>query len=148
MIRKVIKPFNELSTDELYKILQLRMEVFVVEQNCPYLDCDNKDYSAHHLLFFEEDLLVAYCRVLPEGISYTGYSSIGRVVTKESHRGKNLGRDLMKEAIMWTKKRYHYPIKISAQSYLERFYCDLGFVVVTEEYLEDDIPHKGMVLKD
>lgn len=145
-MRKVIKHFTELNTDELYKIIQLRIDVFILEQNCPYSDCDDKDQSAYHLMFFDQEELVAYCRILPEGISYPGYSSIGRVLTKASHRRMNLGRELMQEAIDETKHRFPYPIKISAQSYLERFYCELGFVVVTEEYMEDDIPHKGMVL--
>lgn len=146
-MRKVIKHFTELNTDELYKIIQLRIDVFILEQNCPYSDCDDKDRSAYHLMFFDQEELVAYCRILPEGISYSGYSSIGRVLTKASHRRMNLGRELMQEAIAETKHRFPYPIKISAQSYLEKFYSNLGFVVVTEEYLEDDIPHKGMVLK-
>lgn len=141
---KQLKPFNELTLQELYAVLQLRMEVFVVEQHCPYLDCDDKDIHAHHLLFWQDGELAAYCRLLPQGISYENYCSIGRVVTKPSHRGKGLGIELMRDAIHQCKILFNRPIKISAQSYLEKFYTELGFEVCTEEYLEDDIPHKGM----
>jgi len=147
VIRKEIKHFNDLTIDELYKIIQLRLEVFVIEQDCHYMDCDDKDRSAYHLMYFDQNILVAYCRMLPEGVSYNGYSSIGRVATKATHRRLNLGKELMTEAIARLKELFPFPIKISAQSYLERFYNDLGFEVVTEEYLEDEIPHKGMVLR-
>lgn len=144
MIQHQLKPFTALTAQELYAILQLRTEVFVVEQTCAYQECDGKDAQAYHLMYWDEGVLVAYCRLLPEGVSYSGYSSIGRVVTKASHRKLGLGITLMQEAIAQCKALFPWPIKISAQSYLEQFYTNLGFVVCTEEYLEDDIPHKGM----
>ena len=143
----VSKHYRELSTDELYELLKLRAAVFVVEQNCPYQDCDDKDKSAVHLLGFEDDVLVGYARLLPEGVSYENYCSIGRVVTSPEARNKSYGKLLMKEAIRFCETHFPFPIKISAQAYLEKFYQDLGFTTVSEPYLEDEIPHIGMVLK-
>lgn len=147
MTQTLFKHFTQLTTLELYQLLQLRMEVFIMEQDCHYMDCDDKDLSAYHLLYYDQETLVAYCRILPEGISYSGYSSIGRVATKSTHRRLSLGKQLMVEAIEKCKEHFPFPIKISAQSYLEEFYTKLGFKVTGEEYLEDDIPHKGMILK-
>jgi ElaA protein len=141
------KSFDELNTIELYKIIQLRLEVFIMEQTCYYMDCDDKDLQAHHVMYWDNDTLVAYCRLLPEGVSYAGYCSIGRVATKQTHRGKELGKKLMIDAIRYCEELYNCPIKISAQSYLEKFYRDFGFIPTGEAYLEDDIPHMGMILK-
>ncbi len=141
------KHFSELSTDELYDILQLRSGIFVVEQNCVYNDLDGHDKEAIHLFAQKDGEMVAYARLLKPGSRF-GEFSIGRVVVKETERGTGLGIRLMKEA-----KRYVFEewkaekIKISAQKYLQRFYEDLGFVVVSEEYLEDGIPHFGMLLE-
>lgn len=147
MLSYSVKRFQELSLEELYAILRLRQEVFIVEQNCPYLDCDDKDQKSHHLLGKDnEGHLLAYCRILEKGISYENYSSIGRVVTSILIRGNGEGRALMKYAIKETLRLFpKEKIKISAQSYITPLYQSLGFVKVGEEYLEDDIPHIGMV---
>jgi ElaA protein len=131
----------------LYAILKLRQEVFIVEQNCPYLDCDGKDLESYHLLCYDtEQNLVAHSRLLPEGISYKGFVSIGRVVSAESVRGKGYGKLLMEESLRQIKLLFgELPIKIGAQSYLLNFYSSFGFVSTGEEYLEDGIPHTNMV---
>lgn len=144
-LRFSIKTFDELSPRELYDVLQLRSEVFVVEQQCIYLDADGKDPESLHVLGYIGSHLVACCRILPAGLSYNGYCSIGRVATQLEHRGKNYGRALMEEAIRFCLKQYTEPIKISAQAYLEKFYTGLGFKTVSATYLEDDIPHVAMV---
>ena len=139
--------FDELSTLQLYKLLQLRIEVFAVEQNCPYQDLDDKDQTSYHILGLDEDkVLQAYTRVVPPGISYEGYASIGRVITSSEIRGKKQGVPLMEYSIQcslefWPKS----DIKISAQKYITRFYNSLGFQEIGEEYLEDDIPHIAMI---
>ena len=143
-----LKHFNELTTFELYKILQLRIEVFIVEQNCVYQDLDNKDLRCHHYFIDEEQKCLAACRILAPGVSYPAYSSIGRVLTDMSVRKKSYGRQMMSEAIDITKKMYpQNAIKISAQAYLQKFYESLGFAYTGEAYIEDNIPHIGMVLK-
>lgn len=140
-----LKKFDELSSLELYKILQLRNEVFVVEQNCPYQDADNKDLKAHHFMGWENDKLVAYTRILPPGVSYTE-ASIGRVVSSPSARGNGIGLELMTKSI---EQVYHLfgevPIKIGAQLYLQKFYTSLGFQQTSAVYLEDGIEHIEMV---
>lgn len=143
----ICKPFNELTPNELYAILRLRSEVFVVEQNCVFLDQDNKDQYCHHLMGWQDDLLVAYTRLVPAGISYTE-PSIGRVVTSPAARGQGAGRELMHESI----KTLHYlwgksPIKIGAQLYLLKFYESIGFQQTSSIYLEDDIEHIEMLLQ-
>ena len=141
-----LKAFNELTPYELYAILRLRGEVFVVEQNCPYLDEDNKDQKCHHLMGWKNDLLAAYTRIVPVGVSYPDMPSIGRVVTSPAARGCGIGRELMKVSIdklydLYGKK----PIKIGAQLYLKKFYESLSFEQTDEGYLEDGIPHIEMV---
>lgn len=140
-------PFHQLSLTELYALMALRQEVFVVEQKCPYLDADGKDLQAHHLMGYDEQgRLLAYSRLLPRGVSYPGYPSFGRVVTAPSIRGGGQGRPLMEKTLEWMERLYgRGTIKISAQSYLIPFYESLGFRIVGEEYLEDGIPHIGMV---
>ncbi len=140
------KEFAALSVQELYEVMRLRNEVFVVEQECVYQDADGKDLHAQHLLGMVNNELAAYVRILAPGISYPAYCSIGRVVVSPAHRCKQYGIAIMKKAIEICQEQYDTPIKISGQCYLEGFYTDLGFKVVTEEYLEDDIPHYGMVL--
>lgn len=139
--------FSKLNTSQLYQILQLRSEVFVVEQNCVYLDMDDKDKNAFHILVIDADSPIAYARLLPKGISYKDFCSIGRVLTKSNYRNKNVGRKLMEESIHFCVENFGCDIKISAQSYLEKFYTDLGFEKITEEYMEDNIPHIGMLYK-
>lgn len=141
------KKFSDLSPDELYDILQLRSEIFVVEQNCVYNDLDGLDKDAVHQFLKKDGEIVAYSRLLKPGTRFSEYS-IGRVVVKQSERGTGLGIKMMEEA-----KRYIInelgaaKIKISAQSYLQRFYENLGFEIITEMYLEDGIPHFGMMYK-
>ncbi|MES2567022.1 MAG: GNAT family N-acetyltransferase [Bacteroidota bacterium] len=145
MITFITKPFNELNNTEVYQLLQLRSEVFVVEQNCVYLDMDNKDYHSYHVLGYEEEKLVACTRLVPPGISYESEPSIGRVVTHPSVRKFGYGKLLMEYSISKTKELFKSNvIVIGAQSYLDRFYQNLGFVPEGEEYLEDDIPHRTM----
>ncbi|HVU84690.1 MAG TPA: GNAT family N-acetyltransferase, partial [Puia sp.] len=121
MITWICKPFSGLTLQELYAILQLRMEVFIVEQNCPFMDCDNKDFKAWHLMGMENGKLLAYARLIPAGISYRE-SSIGRVVTSPAARKKGLGKELMKESIERIKLLFNTDtIRIGAQLYLEHF---------------------------
>ncbi len=135
------KPFSELTNTELYFILQLRNEVFVVEQNCPYQDCDLKDLKAWHLMGTEEGKLLAYTRLLPQGYPY-GEASIGRVVTSPAARNRGLGKLLMKESIRQIASIYDTGnIRIGAQLYLKSFYESFGFLQQGDMYLEDDIPH-------
>jgi ElaA protein len=138
--------FHDLTTLQLYQIIQLRIEVFVIEQNCPYMDTDDKDLVAQHIMLYDDVTLVAHARVLPPGVSYVGYASIGRVVVKEYVRKDGHGIKLMEYAIALCKQLYgNTSIKISGQKYLEKFYNNLGFETVTEIYMEDDIPHIGMI---
>jgi ElaA protein len=140
------KSFSELSIEQVYAIMALRQQVFVVEQNCPYLDADGLDICAWHLLGSSaENGLMAYLRVLPPGKKYHE-AAIGRVLTSLAMRRKGLGRRLMLEGIRRTRKQFPgQAIRLSAQCYAERFYRDLGFEPVGESYLEDDIPHVDMV---
>lgn len=140
------KKFQELSTSELYAVLNLRNKVFVVEQNCPYLDTDQKDQQSYHLCGWQEDILVAYARILPPGLAFEE-ASIGRVVTDPDHRRAGFGIILMKEAIDRTLHIFEVSkIKIGAQLYLLSFYTSLGFQQSGEQYLEDGIPHIEMLL--
>lgn len=139
-----LKRFNELSLLELYRILQLRCEVFVVEQNCVYQDIDGKDEKALHLIGTLENEIVAYVRVFKPG-DYFEQASIGRVVVKQKYRYRKWGYDLMQKAIEVTKSELNETsITISAQLYLQKFYENLGFVKTSEVYLEDDIEHIQM----
>ena len=143
------KHFNELTTHELYKILELRARVFVVEQNCAYQDLDGKDFDAHHTLGFIGNDLVASTRLLDKGISYENYPSIGRVVNSPDYRNLGYGRKIMVYSISKMQELYpNQSIKISAQEYLKKFYSSLGFVQSGESYLEDNIPHIPMILKN
>lgn len=139
-----IKRFNELSTTELYKVLQLRSEVFVVEQNCVYQDMDGKDFKALHLLGYYNDQLAAYCRLFNAG-EYFEEASIGRVIVAANFRDLKLGHALIQEAIENIQREYkQVAITISAQLYLQKFYESHGFVQTSEMYLEDAIPHIQM----
>ena len=139
-----IKRFNELSTSELYSVLQLRSEVFVVEQNCVYQDIDGKDAKAIHLLGTYNNELVAYVRIFKPG-DYFEQASIGRVVVKQNYRNRKWGYELMNEAIQATQTVFNETkITISAQLYLKKFYENLGFTQTSEMYLEDDIKHIEM----
>ncbi|MBN8688710.1 MAG: GNAT family N-acetyltransferase [Chitinophagales bacterium] len=148
MTNWTLKPFSELTPFELYAILQLRSEVFVVEQNCVYQDMDNKDLKAVHFMGWkkEEDgeKLIAHTRLLAPGISYP-QPSIGRVVSSPSVRGLGIGRELMERSIAHIYTLYgRQEIRIGAQLYLKKFYSSLGFIPDGEVYLEDDIEHITM----
>lgn len=139
-----IKRFEGLSVTELYKVMELRSEVFVVEQNCVYQDVDGKDPKAIHLIGEDSGEVVAYCRLFQPN-DYFDEASIGRVVVKASYRDKKLGHIMMKEAIEAVKSEFNETkITISAQLYLKKFYESHGFVQTSETYLEDDIPHIEM----
>lgn len=140
------KHFNELTAAELYRILRLRTEVFILEQNCLYQDVDGKDVKSFHLFATGNDgEVLAYARVLPPGISYTEVS-IGRVVTSPKVRGTGAGKELMKQVMSMIDQQFPgSPIRISAQSYLVNFYAGFGFITQGEDYLEDDIPHRQML---
>jgi len=145
MINIKTKTFNELTTQELYELLQLRSEVFVVEQDCVYQDIDDKDQKALHVLGFKNDRIVAYTRIFkPE--DYFNQASIGRVVVRQNERQHKYGYDIMEASIKAVKKYLkETQIKISAQTYLKKFYKNLGFIEKGKEYLEDGIPHIEMV---
>ena len=141
----VLKKFDDLTPAELYAIMQLRNEVFVVEQTCAYQDADNKDLSCHHLMCWKDNKLVAYSRILPPGLAYRE-PSIGRVVTSPSARGGGIGHKLMEKSIEKLYSLYGInPIKIGAQFYLLKFYTSLGFQQTSDIYLEDNIQHIEMV---
>jgi ElaA protein len=160
--------FSELTVYELYSVMALRQEVFVVEQNCTYLDADGKDIDGFHLLGYADltkkqenneevlevetspssNVLVAYTRLLSKGVAYDDYASIGRVINSSAVRRRGVGKILMEESIAQMARLFpNDAVKIGAQSYLLNFYASLGFVSTGEEYLEDDIPHTSMILK-
>ena len=144
MITFQIKRFNEFSLSELYQVLKLRSEVFVVEQNCVYQDLDGKDEKAVHVIGYFNDEVVAYTRIFNKG-DYFDEASIGRVVVAEKYRDKKWGYDLMKTSIKAVEDFFNEKaITISAQQYLTKFYNALGFVQTSEVYLEDNIPHIQM----
>ena len=146
MLQSVIKTFNELSPQDIYSILQLRSEVFVVEQNCVYQDIDDKDQYALHLLLKKDDYLIGYSRIFKAG-DYFKEASIGRVLVKKQDRNNRHGSLLMELSIKAIKDHFkENTVKISAQTYLKKFYNELGFDPVGEEYLEDGIPHIAMLL--
>ena len=139
-----VKSFKELTTKDVYAVLQLRSEIFVVEQNCVYQDIDGKDFKAFHVLGYKDNNLVAYTRIFKPG-DYFKEASIGRVVVKKSERKHKYGYVIMQESIAAVKEHLQETtIKISAQKYLLKFYNNLGFKEEGEEYLEDGIPHMVM----
>ncbi len=142
-----LKDWNELDKEDLYEMLALRIKVFVIEQNCPYQDVDGKDKKSMHLFAKDESGACMAClRLVKPGVSYEEWS-IGRVVTDPTTRGTGLGKELMKRAMVFFVEKENPPVRISAQSHLQKFYEDFGFERVSEEYLEDDIPHVEMVTK-
>ena len=141
-----LKNFHDLTVDELYAILHLRSEIFVVEQNCVFLDVDYKDQKASHLMGYDNDKLVAYTRLLPPGISYTEMS-IGRVVTLAAARNSGIGKLLMTTSIGKIYELFgKQPVRIGAQLYLKRFYESFGFQQSSAVYIEDGIEHIEMLL--
>ncbi|HHV95268.1 MAG TPA: GNAT family N-acetyltransferase [Clostridiaceae bacterium] len=140
-----IKKFNELSPEELYKIIRLRIEVFVIEQNCIYQDCDGKDLNAYHLYLKKDGNVIACLRILNRGVSYDEVS-IGRVVVKKDYRGRGIAKEMLRKAInLIENEMKENKIRISAQAYLENFYGSFGFKKVSDVYLEDGIPHVEML---
>ena len=149
MITWQLKSFSQLTTMQLYQLLKLRMDVFVIEQECLYQELDDKDHmhAVNHLLGYDGDHLVACARLLPKGISYPSVS-IGRVAIAESHRGSGTGHQLIQQALnsceaLWPNE----PIEIGAQEYLSTFYQKHGFVPTSTVYIEDGIPHIDMKLE-
>jgi len=145
MLQVFTKSFSELNTKELYAILQLRSEVFVVEQNCVYQDIDDKDQKALHVIGIKKNKIIGYARIFKPG-DYFEKASIGRVVVAKNERSNKYGHVIMKDAINAVKEYFNETIiKISAQLYLKKFYETHNFKKVGEEYLEDGIPHIGML---
>lgn len=142
--------FDELTTHQLYQLLQLRVAVFVVEQTCYYQEIDGKDHApqTRHVLGYKEGEIVAYTRVLAPGVSYPEHTSIGRVIVDKSCRGSTVGYDLMTRSMSVVESLWPTsPVKISAQEPLEKFYNQFGFEKASPMYLEDDIPHIAMIAK-
>ncbi|MCH8136143.1 MAG: GNAT family N-acetyltransferase [Proteobacteria bacterium] len=138
--------FGSLSPELLYALLQLRTEVFVMEQNCAYQDMDGNDQAALHVTGHLDAELVCYARVLPPGLKYSG-ASIGRVITAKKFRGGGYGRQLMIAAIGYCQQHFaDESITLSAQQQLEDFYLSMGFVTVSAAYMEDGIPHIEMLM--
>jgi len=145
MLDIYVKTFNQLSLDELYYLLQLRSEVFVVEQDCVYQDIDGKDKKALHVIGKKDNTIIAYSRIFKPG-DYFKEASIGRVVVAENFRHLKYGHQLMVASIKAVETSFSSKkIKISAQKYLENFYNNLGFITSGEPYLEDGIPHIAMI---
>ena len=143
-IHTQVQTFENLTTLELYDIIRLRNEVFVVEQNCVYQDADGKDLYAFHVMIREEGELLAYARILPPGVSYPEVS-IGRVLSSQKVCGTGVGRKLMTETLEFINSEFgECPVRISAQVYLDRYYRSFGFVPMGELYLEDGIEHIEM----
>lgn len=146
MIMWQCKSFNELSNEELYKILQLRIEVFAVEQNVVYQDCDNKDFDSYHFTGSQNNILLAYSRILPPGIAYPEAASIGRVVTPLLARGQSLGKKLFEKSLEQLYVLFgNVTVIISAQAYLVKFYEGFSFTTKGGVYIEDTIPHITMI---
>ncbi len=144
MLEIKVKTFQELTIQELYDSLQLRSEIFVVEQDCVYQDLDGKDQKSLHVLGFKNNKIIAYTRIFKPG-DYFEEASIGRVVVKKNERQYKYGYDIMKASIEAIKNHFNETkIKISAQIYLKQFYNNLGFKEIGDLYLEDDIPHITM----
>ncbi|MCF8339401.1 MAG: GNAT family N-acetyltransferase [Chitinophagaceae bacterium] len=144
-IHWIVKSFEELLPEELYQLLRLRSEVFVVEQNCVFLDLDNKDQQSIHLMGWINNNIAVYVRILPPGLAYDE-PSIGRVVSSPAYRRTGAGRILMEKAIELTSDMYKGEnIRIGAQYYLKNFYGSLGFEIQGDIYLEDGIDHIEML---
>ncbi|MFC5735567.1 GNAT family N-acetyltransferase [Cytobacillus gottheilii] len=142
-----LKAFDELTNIELYNLLKERTLVFVVEQNCPYLEVDGKDPSSYHLFKEDNGEIIAYSRILPAGVSYQE-ASIGRVFVKKEYRGQGIAEELLKNSLDFIQNELKETnVKIQAQDYLRKFYRSFGFQTISETYLEDNIPHVDMLLQ-
>ncbi|MFB9056827.1 GNAT family N-acetyltransferase [Mariniflexile ostreae] len=147
MIKIEVKSFNELTTKELYDVLQLRSEVFVVEQDCVYQDLDGNDEKAFHILGIKNNRIIAYTRIFKPGDYFTD-ASIGRVAVAKNERRYSYGMDIMKASIKAIHTHFkETTIKVSAQTYLREFYKKFGFKAIGDTYLEDNIPHIAMIKK-
>ncbi len=145
-IKTVIKKFENLLPSELYDFLQLRQDVFIIEQNCIYQDIDGVDRVSDHVMVYENGKLQSYTRITPPGTRYENDYTIGRVASNPKTRKGGFGKIAMSESIQFIEKTYHTSkIRISAQAYLQKFYENYGFKVVSESYLEDNIPHYEML---
>ena len=140
----IIKSFEQLDKAELYEIMQLRIEVFVIEQDCPYPDLDGTDHECLHMWIVQDDQIASYLRINPAGSRYAE-PSLGRIVTKMAHRSKGLGAVIINKAIEVVCQEKPTAIRISAQSHLENYYEKFGFFKASDEYLEDNIPHIEML---
>ena len=141
-----LKAFDELDVETLYAILKLRVDVFVVEQNCPYAELDGHDIKALHLYVQDKSKIIAYARILPKGITYDT-PAIGRVIVSREYRGDGIARLLMNKAIDVIYRDWDdNTVSIGAQVYLQYFYQSLGFRAISDEYIEDGIPHVDMQL--
>jgi ElaA protein len=149
MLHFICLPFDQLSLRQLYEIMACRQAVFSVEQECFYLDADGKDLSAWHLIGMDsQGRIAAYARLLPKGVAYPDYQSLGRVLTMDIARGTGAGKELVRQALEQMERLFgEGPIKIAAQTYLIRFYGEFGFQGDGEEFLEDGIPHLHMIRK-
>lgn len=148
MLTWVFKRFEELTPQELYDALELRQQVFIIEQNCIYPDIDGKDAKAHHLLCYENKKLIAYTRITFPGVMFEEVA-IGRIVSDPQHRKEGYGRQVTALALQKVKEIYgNVPVRIAAQSYLVNFYKSFGFQPVDEEYVWDGIPHQDMLLSE
>ncbi|KKB74672.1 MULTISPECIES: GNAT family N-acetyltransferase [Bacillus] len=140
-----LKSFEELSKEELYQIVKLRIDVFIVEQDCPYHELDDMDQKAHHLYLAEGSAILAYCRLFRSGEVYDE-ASIGRVIVRSRDRGKGHAKALLDKALSFLENEWkEKAVKIKGQDYLRSFYGSFGFKEVSEVYLEDGIPHVDMV---
>lgn len=140
-----INAFDELTVQQLYTYLQLRVNVFVVEQKCPYPELDGYDEKAYHLAYLENEKLLAYARILPPGVKYDRIS-IGRVIVSEEVRGRGFAKELMKESLVFIQKNWpNQEVQLQAQTHLRSFYGSFGFDPISEDYDEDGIPHVDMV---
>ena len=143
----ILKKFDELTNIELYNILKERTLVFVVEQNCAYLEVDGKDSVSYHFFKEENGEIIAYSRIVPAGVSYQEIS-IGRVLVKKEHRGQGIAEELIKRGLYFIQNELkETTVKIQAQEYLSKFYSSFGFEATSETYLEDNIPHIDMLLQ-
>ncbi|WP_435307467.1 GNAT family N-acetyltransferase [Sebaldella termitidis] len=146
-MEKVIKKFDELTLNELYDILKLRVDIFVVEQNCPYGELDNKDKESIHIFYRENGEITAYLRIIPKFLSYESVS-MGRICVKQEFRSRKLGREIVKDAINYIEKDMkEYIITIGAQEYLKDFYASFDFKPISDIYDEDGIKHLDMQRK-
>jgi len=146
-IRWSSKHFNELTVDEFHDIIKLRVDVFVVEQNCPYSEVDDLDRPSLHVTGFKENELIAYARIIPP-TAEDPHVHVGRVIVKKDYRSSGIGHELMSRTMIETVDRFpKINVELAAQSLLTDYYEKHGFKIIGEEYLWDGIPHKDMLIK-